>query len=271
MSSRFWFLLLCASVGVLSCATNAPAQSGHQNLPAPQTAVRRSSTIPPGTILPVVLQTTISDHAKPGQIVHTQIAQDVPLPDRSKIRKGSKVQGQVVAAVPATANTPGTISLRFDKLSWQGQLVPITTDLRAIAGFMEVLQASVPNQAIGEGDVAQWMTTTQIGGDSVFGIGGPVTSAHNATEIIGKSPMSGGVLVQVRANPSGRCRGPINDNNNLQALWVFSSDACGAYGLAQVSISHAGRTDPVGTAILDVTTPKASIKRGAGLLLRVIS
>jgi hypothetical protein len=220
----------------------------------------------------VILQTTISpDKTKQGQIIRGQIAQDVPLPGGSRIRKGSKVEGHVVEVAASGNGTGAKISVRFDKLYSQGQTLPITTDLRAIAGFMEVLSAGVPNQAIGEGDVSEWMTTTQIGGDSVFGAGGPVTSAHNATEVVGKSLMSGGVLVQVSANQSVNCRGALDGNNSPQALWVFSSDACGTYGLANISIVHAGRTDPVGTITLEVQARKAKIQDGAGLLLRVIS
>jgi hypothetical protein len=219
----------------------------------------------------VILQTTISpDKTKQGQIIRGQIAQEVPLPGGWRIRKGSKVEGHVVEVVPAGKGAAAKISIRFDKLYSQGQTLPITTDLRTIAGFMEVLSAGVPNQAIGEGDVSDWMTTTQIGGDSVFGVGGPVTSAHDATQVVGKAPMSGGVLVQVSQSQSANCRGALDGNNAPQALWVFSSDACGTYGLSNVSIAHAGRTDPVGTITLEVQSPKAKIQSGAGLLLRVI-
>jgi len=242
------------------------------SLPAQATTASEHSPIPPGTILPVILRTTISrDKAKQGQIIHGVIAQDVPLPGGSRIRKGSKVEGQVVEVVPAGNATGTKISVRFDKVYLQGKAIPIKTDLRAIAGFMEVLGAGVPNQAIGEGDVSNWMTTRQVGGDSVFGAGGPVTSAHNATEVVGRSLISGGVLVQVQPNERANCRGALDGNDTPQALWVFSADACGTYGLSNVVIAHAGRTDPVGTITLEVQARKAKIQSGAGLLLRVIS
>jgi len=226
-------------------------------------------TIPAGTILPVILETTIApSSAKQGQVIRAKIAQDVPLPGDAKIRKGSKVEGRVVEVVRVANGEGAKISVRFDKLYVHGQPMGITTNLRAIAGFMAVLDASTPNQAIGEGDVPEWMTTTQIGGDSVFGQGGVVTSAPTG-EVVGESPMSGGVLVQPRPSEAGNCRGSVNGSNSAQALWVFSSDACGTYGLSKVSISHAGRTDPVGTITFDVQS-HAKIRDGAGLLLRVI-
>jgi hypothetical protein len=240
-------------------------------LPAQGTSASKVQ-IPIGTILPVLLGTTISPaKAKQGQILHGQIAQNVPLPSGSKIPKGSKVEGHILEVTPAGNGVSMKISIRFDKLRFREETVAITTNLRAIAGFMAVLDAGVPNQAVGEGDVSDWMTTTQIGGDSVFGIGGPVTSAHNAAEVIGKSPMTGGVIVELRPNASADCRGPLDGNNNPQALWVFSSDACGTYGLSKVKIVHAGRTAPIGTVILELQGSNAKIQSGAGLLLRVIA
>ena len=281
-----FFLIPFACLILLSGSTFAKDRNGMEPIGtpslllvspvSPELASQRTSVskveVPPGTILPVLLGTTISPaKAKSGKIIRGQIAQDVPLPSGSKIPKGSKVEGHVVENISAENGMGAKISIRFDTLRFRDETLAITTNLRAIAGFMAVLDAGIPNQAVGEGDVSNWMTTTQIGGDSVFGIGGQVTSAHNATEVVGKSPMSGGVLVELRPNASANCRGPLNGNNNPQALWVFSSDACGTYGLSKVNILHAGRTAPVGTVILDLRGPNTKIQSGAGLLLRVIA
>ena len=183
--------------------------------------------VPRGTILPVVLETTISPAvAKPNQTIHGQIAQDVPLPGSARIRKGSRIEGEIVEVATGPTGSVERISIRINKLHMDGQVIPITTSLRAMAGFMEVLDAGTPTQSVGESDVFTWMTTRQIGGDSVYGRGGVVTSGQSG-QVVGSAPMSGGVLVQVSANPSGRCRGGIEGNENPQALWVFSSDACG--------------------------------------------
>lgn len=281
-----FFLIQFACLILLSGSASAQNRNGMEPIGTPshllvspvppELAAQRASLskveLPPGTILPVLLGTTISPaKAKPGKIIQGQIAQDVPLPSGSKIPKGSKVEGHVVENVPAENGMGAKISIRFDTLRFRDEILAITTNLRAIAGFMAVLEAGVPNQAVGEGDVSNWMTTTQIGGDSVFGIGGPVTSAHNATEVVGKSPMSGGVLVELQPNASANCRGPLAGNSNPQALWVFSSDACGTYGLSKVSIVHAGRTAPIGRVILEIRGRNGKIQSGAGLLLRVIA
>jgi hypothetical protein len=51
-----------------------------------------------------------------------------------------------------------------------------------------------------------------------------------------------------------------------QALWVFSSDACGVYGMSGVRIADSGRTTgPVTLA----RSGKIEIRSGSGMLLLV--
>jgi hypothetical protein len=228
-----------------------------------------ASKIPAGTILPVVLRTSVSfEKCKSGQILNGRIAQDVPLQNGSNIRKGSKIEGHIVEIIPATNGTGRKISIQFDKLYMAGQWVPITTNLRAIAGFMTVLEASVPEEAPGEGAVSNWLPTTQIGGDSVYGVDGPVMSAENASELVGKS-VGDGVLARVRAKEGDKCRGAVDGNDYPQALWVFSTDACGTYGIERLKIVHAGRTAPEGTIVLASEKRNLELRDGDGLLLRV--
>jgi hypothetical protein len=151
---------------------------------------------------------------------------------------------------------------------FSNQTITILTNLRAIAGFMEVLYAETPTTAPGEGDNFYALTTVQVGGDVVYGVGGPVTTADNSDQVVGKAGVDG-VFGQVRAKEGTRCRGTIDGNDSPQALWVFSSDACGAYGLEHISIAHAGRTDPTGVIVLTSNNAKLKIPGGAGMLLRV--
>jgi hypothetical protein len=259
-------LFLVSAITLFAKTSTTPA-SAQQT----QTASSAHFTIPAGTILPVILRSTISpERTNQGQTVRGEIAQDIPLPGGSKIRKGSKIEGQIVDVASAGTGRGAKVSIRFDKIKANGQVIAVKTDLRALAGFMEVREAAEPTMGIGEGDDYNWATTTQIGGDSVFGVGGTVASAHDSDRIVGKSLTSGGVLDQLSPNESGNCRGAIDGNNNPQALWVFSSDACGTYGLSKVTISDHGRTDPVGTFTLDLQTHKTKLQSGDAMLLRVI-
>jgi hypothetical protein len=239
------------------------------NVAGNATATAQENKVPAGTILPVVLRTSFSfDNCKPGQILHGKVAQDVPLPDGSKIRRGSTIEGHIVSVSPAATGSGAKVSVQFDKLNWNGQWTPLVTNLRAIAGFMTVMEATTPQEAAGEGNVYDWLPTTQIGGDSVYGFEGPVMSAHDTSKVIGKS-VANGVLVPASANEGTKCRGAVNGNDDPQALWVFSSDACGAYGIEHLKVDHAGRTDPRGIIVLAAEEHNVKLYSGDGLLLRV--
>jgi hypothetical protein len=223
------------------------------------------TAIPRGTVLPVELNSSLSSKMKPGAKVTGRIMQKVPLGDGQSISRGAKVIGHVVAARAASDGTPGQVTLRFDRLVTSRRNFPIITDLRAIAGFMAVNEAQIPpggpDRATPEVD---W-TTQQIGGDIVYRGGGAVTEGFRT---VGE-PVNNGVLVHVRGN-SAKCRAGIYGNNNRQALWVFSADACGAYGLPGLVVVHAGRSSPVGDIIVAAQKGKLELPGGAGMLLRVI-
>jgi hypothetical protein len=224
----------------------------------------------PGTILPVRLNSSLStSKSKPGQMISARIMQDVPQLNGARIREGSKVLGHILEVSAATSSSRASISLQFDKLLTSHQTIPITTNLRAIAGFMEVLEAQTPPIGPGESDVFRWLTTVQVGGDVVYGDGGPVTKGDDASQVVGKSVGGGGVLSRISAKEGTECRGATDGNESPQALWVFSGDACGTYGLSNVRISHAGRTNPIGVIVFDSESGNLKITNGAGMLLRV--
>ena len=235
----------------------------------PSSANEGALTIPSGTILPVRLNSTISStNCKPGQEITGRIMQDVPLPSGMTVRAGSKVIGHIAEVVPATSAGNARISIQFDKLISSGQTVTINTNLRAITSFMGVMEAQTPTTAPGEGDNFDALNTVQVGGDVAYGFGGPVTTSTNPNDVVGKE-LKDGMLGQVRAKEGTQCRGALDGNNNPQALWVFSSDACGTYRLEHISIAHAGRTAPVGVIVLSSDKKVLKISEGAGMLLRV--
>jgi len=234
-----------------------------------QSTAKNSYAIPAGTILPVRLNPSISSaKSKPGQVITGRIMQDIPLSSGIRIKEGSKVVGHIVEVTPASTGKTARISLQFDKLIWGHQTISIATNLRAIAGFMRINEAQTPPIGPGESDVYRWLTTVQIGGDIVYGEGGPVTTANDPNDVVGKA-VYGGVLSQVRANEGANCRGATDGNEAPQALWVFSSDACGTYGLEHISIVSAGRSGVTGVIVFSSDRENLKIPGGAGMLLRI--
>jgi hypothetical protein len=256
------FLSLGPQVGLPVAAQTA-------SLPAEHTRKLENLEIPAGTILPVRLNHGLSSKsARPGQEVTGRIMQEVPLPNHEKIPEGAKVSGMILSVERAGYGTNGRIAFRFDNLEIHHRAIRIVANLRALAGFMEVQSAETPEFSPGFGTPYIWATTRQIGGDEVYGVGGPVVS-NLSSEAVGKG-VYGGVLVHVRAQADSKCRGAVDPEDRLQALWVFSSDACGVYGIQGVRIAHAGRTEPVGEITLVSDQQDLLVRGASGMLLRVI-
>jgi hypothetical protein len=223
--------------------------------------------IPVGTILPVQLNSSLrSDKARVGEQISARIMQDVPLPGGRKIHAGAKVIGHIVAARPAVNGMMADLSLRFDTLATGKRRVPMITNLRALATMMDVSEAQVPESGPDRGTSENAWTTDQIGGEVVYR-GGVVANGSN---IVGNSVLGSGVLVHLRSIPGTKCRGEMDGNDQVQALWVFSSDACGLYDLPNLTLAHAGRSDPVGQISLHSSNGNVKIRGGSGMLLRVI-
>jgi len=228
------------------------------------------SHIAPGTVIPVQLKSTISEkNCKAGQTVIARVAQDVPLDNGTRIKAGTRVMGEILSVTPAENSQPAMLALRFNKIDVYGQSTPIVTDLRALASPLEVEAAQTQISGDDRGSTPPWaQTVTLIGGDVAYREEGNVDSGERT---VGKSVYAGdwGVLSQVAMNPDdARCRGAVQGNDNPQALWVFSHNACGVYG-SDVVITHAGRTNPEGKIVLSSTDGNLKIRSGSAMLLRV--
>ena len=221
------------------------------------------AALPSGTILPVSLDTTLNAaKAHPGETIKATVMQDVP---GTTIRRRAKVAGEVVEA-SAVKNGRTQLEIRFDGVYAHGQLVPMKTNLRAIASLLAVDEAQIPEEMASRGMTPANWTTQQIGGEQFYR-GGPVSSGMTT---VGKTTQWG-ALDLPRTQPGMPCRGAIGANNGAQAMWLFSSDACGVCGFANIRIEHAGRSDPWGTIVLTSTNGKLKLGSGTGLLLRVSS
>jgi hypothetical protein len=224
------------------------------------------SAVPVGTILPVALNSGLNSRkVKVGQVITARVMQDVPLSAGLAIHAGSKVAGNVIEVKPAAAGSDAQISIRFDILMVSKRRIPINTNLRALASMMAVEEAQLPETGPDRGTSANAWTTVQIGGEVVYRGGGPVA---NGLRTVGE-PTVNGVLVHISAKPGTRCRDEVDGSDRLQALWVFSSDACGVYDLPELEIVHAGRTIPVGEITLASHKGDVNVRSGSGMLLRV--
>lgn len=213
------------------------------------------NTIPAGTVVAARLDTGMNTaKLHPNQAIRATIMQTVP---GTPVRRGNHLVGHILSV------SPTEVTLRFDTVLARGRRIPVTANLRAVASMFLVSEAHIPEGAPARGLPPEQWTTSQIGGDQVYRGGGPVTS-HG--EVVGKPAAFG---VRVRLAAAGPCRAALDGNTQPQSLWLFSSDACGVYGIPGLSIRHAGRTTPAGTIGLTTTTGHILIRSGSGWLLRV--
>lgn len=228
-------------------------------------------SVPAGTVIPVQLNSTVNaKRLKPGQAITAKVAQDVPLNNGEKIKAGSRVMGQFVAATPAQGSQQATVTFRFDKVEVAGQALPIVTNLRALASPLEVEAAQTDITSEDRGSTPPWAQNLTLvgGGDAVYREEGTVVSAD---ETVGQSVYAGrwGVLSRVAADPGDKCRGAVAGNDQPQALWVFSHDACGVYGYDS-TIMQAGRKNPQGNIVLaSASEGGLKLRNGSAMLLRV--
>lgn len=223
---------------------------------------RAQSALPPGTLLPVSLNKGIkASSAHPSQEIRARVMQDIP---GTSIHRGAQVIGHVVHS-EAAKNGPARLEISFDTVRQHGRRISIQSNLRAMASFLEVEQAQVPEEMSSRGLTPETWTTQQVGGDQVYRGGGPV-AVGNTT--VGRPTPYGAVGLPL-SQSAQKCRGEMSGNSNPQAFWLFSTSACGVYGFPNIHIEHAGRTDPQGIIILITENGKLVLNSGSGLLLRV--
>src|SRR5260370_8282053 len=98
-------------------------------LPA-ASAPAQDTSVPPGTILPVRLNTSLSSsETRPGQIVSARIMQDVPLSNRGKVREDSKVIGHVVDVTTPTDSAASNGSFQFHNFIFVIRTIPTPPNL----------------------------------------------------------------------------------------------------------------------------------------------
>lgn len=229
-------------------------------------AVLAQERIPAGTLLPGLLNSSVSSKSsKPGQLLKATVMQEIPLPDGNKIRRGAKIIGRVISVTRHRPGAAAQVAVQFDRLEMSDhRSIEITTTLRALASLPEVEQAQLPATGSDRGTTEDAYTTVQIGGDVVYRGGGSVAE-HS--QKIGK-PAPYGVLVRVA--PGEKCGDEVfSGDAPLQALWLFSADACGVYGYRHMKLAPAGESGIVGQSVITADRGDFRIESGSGILLVV--
>ena len=224
---------------------------------------RSAESIPAGTIIPVSLNSTLrSDKSGSGDLITATVMQDVPLGMGKTLRAGSSVTGHVVAAItPGKGSDAPGISFQFDQVRLGNLTLSITTNLRAVASKHAVLGAT---PQLTSSEYADYQV--QIGGDQIsYGGDGAVMVG---SQVVGKYT-SQGVLAYAGQDLGTPCRGTIDNNAYPQAFWLFSVNACGAYGFGDMTVLHSGRTEPLGEITLTSNGKAVKVGKGSAMLLRV--
>jgi hypothetical protein len=184
--------------------------------------------LPSGTLLPVMLDKSIdSDKAEPGDQFEAKLMQEVPLPDKGKIKRLTKVTGHVVAATQPSGGKKAKITVQFDQIEDGKEMVPLAAGVRAYASMQLVAQARNPvNTNTGPGTSVWDLNVSQIGGQIAYN-GQRIVKAPNG-QVVGRVVEPGQIAGVPMANPERGCAGA--GNTAEQVFWLFSTNACGVYG-----------------------------------------
>jgi hypothetical protein len=260
-SLRMLGLALCMMPMYLDAGAGQDLKSAYQ--PAEKQNIGSLEPIPAGTILPISLNSALrSDKSGSGATIIATVMQDVPLGRGETLRQGSKVTGHVVEAItPGKGSDESKISFQFDQVRFGNQTFQVTTTLRAIASRTAVLGATPELTSSEHAD-----NQIEIGGDQIsYGEGGPVMVG---SQVVGKYT-SQGVLAYVDQDSGTPSGGTTDDHTRLQALWLFSVNARGAYGFGDLTILHSGSTEPLGEVTLASNGNAVKLGKGSAMLLRV--
>ena len=238
----FWMLSLVAS---LVLGTSLVAQD-----------------IPEGTSLPIMLNSGIdAGKATAGATIKGRLMQDVKLPSGVRVPAGATVLGSVVELTRPGTSSGSRLAIKFDSLVFDKRTVHFSSHLRALASMNEVFEAQLPTNAIDDygTSIADW-NTVQVGdSEGVYRGDGTIVSAN---QVVGSATVGSAVQAKLQAVRDGGCHASAEP----QALWVFSTTACGVYGYADIVIAHRGATSPIGEIVL-TSKGKLRLQGGGGLLL----
>ena len=225
-------------------------------------AMLATSGIPAGTALPVTLNSTLDARKdKPGEKIQAKLMQDIPLSSGEKIKGGARVTGHIVEVTKLPAGGSRMV-LKFDELQDRGTAIPLNVSARAIAAMESVYAAEIPIDATSDSESSNQWVMRQVGGEIVNRGRGRIASGEG---LVGR--WNGQAWGKLTAGAEGDCTAA--DGNGIeQALWVFSTSACGLYGLEGMTLAHDGRTAPLGQIVLE-SSKSLHVGGGSGWFLLV--
>ncbi len=221
-----------------------------------------SPGLPAGTALPVTLNSTLDARKdKPGQKIEARLMQDIPLSSGEKIKGGAHVIGHIVEVTKLPGGGSRMV-LKFDELQERGTVIPLSVSARAIAAMESIYAAEVPIDATSDSESSSQWVMQQVGGDVINRGRGRISSDDG---LVGR--WDGAAWGKLTSSTQGDCA--ASDGNGIeQALWVFSTSACGLYGLEDMKLVHSGRTVPLGQIVLE-SSKMLHIGGGSGWFLLV--
>jgi len=224
------------------------------------------------TAMPVAFTSTLdSAHAHVGDKIYARTMQDVVLPDGTVVKKGSRVEGRVVAASGFALDSarwakqkPASLSIRFDQIEAGKLLRPIVSRVRAVAAAADVKEAESVNYS-NEMDTEGHLTL--IGGPSYSPWQKRIATEDGRT--VGYQDARGVVahLESVDTTIHGlamHCSASSQEN----ATAVFSGHACGLYGFGENYLAEDGSH---GLIALRSQVGDIRLYRGSAALLEVLA
>ena len=274
MRSHWLFpaIILAVFAATAPLSGQSAAVNTLQNEAAPLPVTASGEQLPPGTVIPVLLETTLdSRRGKAGQRVVATVGQTISF-GKTVILVRSKLLGQITEVSGDSGRA--TLTVRFDRLLPRKSNTPLPLDvlLRAVASPMAVDDSgNTTTDGVGWHNSAATWTTVQIGGDVVYRGGGPVVNSFGET--IGK-PIHGGLFSQWSgvlanvSNPAGSACQNLPLIGSPQSVWIFSGSACGVYGLGFQGVSYENLANG---EIVFSAPQRVKIPGGSAFLLTVAS
>ena len=228
-------------------------------------AVIPTGEIQVGTVIPIMLNSRLNAAKdSPGHKITGRVMQKITLPGGA-INEGARIVGHIVSATKP-GESGSSIVLRFDAIEDGERRFPIATNLLAVAAMQRISEAKSPISLNSDRDPQNQWVTRQIGGDVVRR---SVHAAASKDGVMGTWLEGSSVLMKLTPNPKAGCSGgPGYDRQ--QAVWVFSSAACGTYGLGETKITNSKESNSSGQIMLS-SPGKVVVGAGSGWLLITIA